>query len=65
MELDLTKHKVLSGKRHPNSKLTEKEVKLIRLLYGTDLTQKELASMFGVSRSSIDAIVNRRTWRDI
>jgi len=65
MELNLAKHNTLKGEKHPQSKLTEREVKLIRLLYRADLTQKELANMFGVSRSNIDAIVNRRTWRDV
>jgi DNA-binding MarR family transcriptional regulator len=66
MELNLTKRKVLSGERHPNSKLTAREVGLIRRCYVRKIyNQKELAEMFGVSRSNIDAIVNRRTWRDI
>jgi DNA-directed RNA polymerase specialized sigma subunit len=65
MNLDLSKHHIKSGEQHPKAKLTEKEVKIIRQYYGGGFKQKELAEMFGVSRSNIDAIVNRRTWRDL
>ena len=65
MELNLTKHKNLSGEKHPMSKLTEREVKLIRTYAGEGFKQQELAEMFGVKRSTISAIVTRKSWRHI
>ena len=65
MNLGFKNNKPKQGEEHPNSKLTEDEVKLIRTYYRGGFRQKELASIFGVSRSNIDAIVNRRTWRDV
>ena len=55
----------LNGECNGNSKLTEKLIKGIRLLYKNDWTVAELAEIFKVSRGNIDYIVKKKTWRHI
>lgn len=47
------------GERSSTSKLTEDDVRFIR---GSELGEKELASIFGVSRSLIGLIKRRQRW---
>jgi hypothetical protein len=65
----------LRGENNRNSKLLQKEVDEIRTLYSAELeeriqgknvqlTQKELAERFKVSRSEISNIINVRTWAE-
>lgn len=49
------------GERHGNSVLTEPEVLQIRALKGV-VSQKQIAASFGVSRTAIRLIHNRKTW---
>jgi len=65
MNLGFSRHEVKRGEKHPNHKLTEREVKLIRTYSGGGFTQKELAEMFEVSRPTISAIITRRSWRHV
>jgi len=66
MELDLTKHNILRGEKHPNAKLTEEQVKEIRKLkYTGRWTDQQLADEFGVKRTTIEAIMSRRSWRSV
>lgn len=52
------------GEINRNSKLTEREVLEIRDL-SRHYSQRELAKMFGVGKTSIARIQNRKTWRYI
>lgn len=52
------------GENNGLSKLTESNIIEIRNLYGT-LTQKHLSEKFGVSKSSISDIINRKSWKHI
>ena len=66
MELNLTRHNTLKGEKHPQSKLTENEIRRIRAsYYGGNYNQRELAEMFGVKRCTISGIVTRKTWRHV
>jgi predicted XRE-type DNA-binding protein len=58
---------VSKGEARPASKLTEVQIKKIRKLYETvnNLTQKELANQFGVSRPLISFIINRKYWKHL
>lgn len=48
------------------NKLTEEQVKYIRLAYNTGaMTKSELAREFGVYHSNIISIVNNKTWKHI
>lgn len=54
----------LKGRRHP-SKLTWKMVREIRAQYNPkQWSYSSLGRKFGVSKSSIDGILNRRKWRN-
>lgn len=50
------------GSRHGSSKLTEPDVRAIRLNANNYTTQKMLASTYGVKRETIRDIQNRRIW---
>lgn len=50
------------GENNGNSKLTEKKVKQIRKMPGT---QKEIAKLSGVSQNQISRIKNKRNWTHI
>ncbi|UCG11829.1 MAG: helix-turn-helix domain-containing protein [Deltaproteobacteria bacterium] len=53
-----------AGEQNGRAKLTWAKVEKIRKLYhANNCTQKELAKIFGVSRSVISYAVNYRTWR--
>jgi hypothetical protein len=49
---------------HPNAKLTEKQVKEIRILGSQGLTTAELALRFKMSKTAIKSILSGRTWKD-
>lgn len=55
-----------TGECNGNSKLTKEEVLEIRDLYDRgEYSQRDLAEMFDMSRSPIQSIVNRKTWRHV
>lgn len=55
---------VLSGEKHHQAKLTEREVREIRRLRGK-VTRKDLALQYGVKRSTIDNVLDGSTWRSV
>jgi len=55
----------LKGARHPNSKLTEDDVRETRRRFSSGATLGELAEVFGVSRDNIGLIVRRKAWRHV
>ena len=50
------------GERHWKTTLTERQVKLIRLLHASGRTQASLGNEFGVSFRTVNQIVNRKRW---
>lgn len=57
--------KATKGENHPNVKLSKEQVTLIRELPLTkNYLQKDLASMFNVSKGNISAIITRRSWAE-
>ena len=52
------------GESISHSKLNELKVRIIRIYYPT-LSQKSLASIFKVSKTTIHCLVNRKTWAHI
>jgi len=57
---------VTRGVDLPQSKLIESDVVEIRQIYRHRImTQQELADTYGVSRSNIHMVVNRKSWRHI
>ena len=69
MKLGIDKSPVILydvGEKHPMARLTEKDVREIRALYGTTkYTLKELGKRFGVHRGHIGDIVRRKSWKHI
>lgn len=55
---------VQSGERHPFAKLTNKQAVEIRNLYSKDCNMYKLAEIFGCSYTSINRIINRKSYRD-
>lgn len=53
------------GERSVSSKLTESQVIQIRKLYLLNKRIVELAKMFNVTSSNIDAIINYKSWRHL
>lgn len=53
------------GESHGLSELTEANVLEIRGLSADGLSQQIIADMFGISRSQVSKIVNRKNWRHI
>jgi DNA-binding transcriptional regulator YiaG len=49
------------GEKHPQSKLSEFDVREIRKAADSE-SQDEIAARFGVSRATVSDIINRRTW---
>jgi hypothetical protein len=52
------------GSMHPASKLTEKQVVEIRLMYLYGSTQKEISDKYGVARQTISKIVNHKRYKN-
>lgn len=58
----IRKGRVRCGSRHPNSRLTEANVREIR---SSGLTQRQLASKFGVNQKTIFDALHGRYWRHV
>lgn len=52
----------IKGEKHPHSKLTEDDVRLIRALYLTGQTHQHIADKFGICRRQAGDIINRVNW---
>lgn len=50
------------GVGHPNSKLTDDDVRLIR---SSPLTQDELAAQFGIRQATVWGIIHRKAWKHV
>lgn len=55
----------LSGERHPNAKLTDDQVRMIRKLLSEGMTGAALARMYHVSTFTISCIKRRKNWRRV
>ena len=62
--VNMQERKKLKGEQLVNAKLTEKDVRKIRVLLDRK-TQEEIALMFGVSSGLISHIKNRTAWRHV
>ena len=52
------------GNSHPNSTLTEDQVREVRRLYATgEYSQRQLAEQFGVARRTIGAMTDGQNWK--
>ena len=53
------------GENHPMSLLNEQKVIEIRSKFNLGFKRKELAEMYGVKRSTVEKIINRKLWKHI
>ena len=53
-----------SGASNPRSKLTDENVKQIRIEYRED-NARELMERFGITRTHLSSITNRRSWKHV
>lgn len=59
------RHRVVRGEQHGNAKLTEADVRQIRLLHSQGASAYSLGARFSVSASLIHFVVNRKIWRHV
>lgn len=58
--------RMLRGESHKNSKLTDIEVRRMRLLYlSGEYTQSQLSDQFGIDPANVSYIVRNKTWRHL
>ena len=53
------------GERNHRAKLTESDVRLIRVLGAHGLTQRAIAEKFDVSKRAIEAVLTGQSWRHV
>lgn len=57
------KHSISTrGSKNINSKLTEADIPMIRLLHDKGESQKSIAEIFGVTPPAIRSVLNGKTW---
>jgi hypothetical protein len=56
---------VLRGEAAGNARLTEVQIREIRALKATGLSDQSISVRYGVARRTINAIVNRKIWRHV
>lgn len=57
--------KSVAGENHPAARLTREKVKEIRVLAQSGYSQSEISVLYGVTKSNIQAIVARRSWKGV
>ncbi len=60
-----TKGRSNRGERHQNAKLTEEQIRIIRLEHASGVKRSKLALRFGVLPVTIGDVVSRKSWRHI
>src|SRR5262245_48538865 len=53
------------GEGHPNSKLTDSEIRVIRNLASLGISKVEISKIFSVTPSNIGQIVRRKSWTHV
>lgn len=56
------------GEKHPDAKLTEEQVREIRIVYKAGSRRygiRPLARAYGLSKSTMASVVNRLTWKEV
>lgn len=59
------KNRQAKGELVGTAKITAKDVKEIHRLYRSGLKQRDIAAMFGISKSNVSMITSFKTWRHI
>lgn len=58
-------HLLHLGEDHGMSKLTEADVRRVRVLYGAGIYQREIGRRFGITQSQVHRIVTGKKWRHV
>lgn len=53
------------GEGLPQSRLTEDQVREIRALYSAGMSQRKIATRFGITQPNVGFICRRETWRHV
>ncbi len=61
----VVKNRSARGEKHGMASLTREVVIKIRSLHKSGISQIDLAGMFGTSHSSVNSVVNFKTWKHI
>ena len=61
----MSKGRKLRGEALTQSKLTDSDVVLIRMLAETPMHRYDIATMFGVSDGTLSFAINRKTWNHV
>jgi len=59
------RHRAVIGEAQPTAKMTARRVVELRSMYATGLSAAKVAPLFGISKSQVLAIVNRRYWAHV
>jgi hypothetical protein len=63
--LRLHPESILRGEAHQNAKLKEPDIIHIRQLAANGICYADIAPMFGIARSTVGSIVQRRIWKHV
>ncbi|QBP33292.1 HNH endonuclease [Gordonia phage BrutonGaster] len=55
----------LRGESHPGHMLTKQDVQEVRALHSEGVSSRRLGELYGVSKTSILNIINRKTWSHV
>lgn len=55
----------MEGSKHPMAKLTDDQVRQLRIDYSNGLTQVEIGKRYGLRQGYVSKIVNRKNWSHI
>lgn len=62
---DAIRHgRTLRGRKSPNAKLNDNLIRVIRILADEDFSHESMAAFLGVSRRTIDRVVNGEAWEN-
>lgn len=53
------------GRKHHNAKLTEEDVKEIKIMLKNGVSRKDIMNKFNVSYKNLSKIANNKTWKHV
>lgn len=53
------------GKQHPRAKLRDDDVRVIRLLNASGISQTALGAQYGIPQSAVSSIIRGKTWKHV
>jgi DNA-binding transcriptional regulator YiaG len=56
---------ITRGEEHPNAHFTEDDVRKVREMYSSGMTQYKIAEVFGIDQGTVSNIVNRKRWAHV